>query len=301
MDFLNKSTELLDYVGWECADQVLPSLVPGLVSAQRSEERSSWRQPIDLVELLEAAFAELPESVPAESEWQPPDEFTDILLDDDPSVVIDAIGQAIGAGATPAQLARAICRAAATRVAQFSTSNEFSDWNTVHHTYTYANAVHQLCQRTDSVALYKAIYDGAVNVYLDRFLNTPPARIPDPDADAGDSDELCEELLSTFDEEGGVDRAGRLVARYLNADGDRSRLYRTLGEGLVREDANFHTLQNVEVAFQQAALASTPADARLHLIATARYLAAHTPTRREAEQTFTIASRLHRGERIHET
>jgi hypothetical protein len=35
-------------------------------------------------------------------------------------------------------------------------------------------------------------------------------------------------------------------------------------------------------------------------MATARYMAAHFPTRREAEQTFAIAERLHRGEAVHE-
>jgi hypothetical protein len=35
-------------------------------------------------------------------------------------------------------------------------------------------------------------------------------------------------------------------------------------------------------------------------MAPARYMAAHFPTRREAEQTFSIATRLHRGERLHE-
>ena len=65
---------------------------------------------------------------------------------------------------------------------------------------------------------------------------------------------------------------------------------------LLREDAGFHPRQNVEAAF-------TRYDAgrgRVHLIATARYLAAPTPTRREGEQTFRIAERLNRGEAIHE-
>jgi hypothetical protein len=39
---------------------------------------------------------------------------------------------------------------------------------------------------------------------------------------------------------------------------------------------------------------------QLALIATARYLSAHFPTRREREQTFDIACRLHRGERLHD-
>jgi len=36
------------------------------------------------------------------------------------------------------------------------------------------------------------------------------------------------------------------------------------------------------------------------LMACARYMAAHFPTRRSNEQTFSIATRLHRGERLHE-
>ncbi len=36
------------------------------------------------------------------------------------------------------------------------------------------------------------------------------------------------------------------------------------------------------------------------LVATARWLAARYPTRRAQEQTFAIATRLHRGEALHE-
>jgi hypothetical protein len=36
------------------------------------------------------------------------------------------------------------------------------------------------------------------------------------------------------------------------------------------------------------------------LIAAARYLAAHAPTARAQGQTYSIALRLHRGERIYE-
>jgi predicted ArsR family transcriptional regulator len=61
--------------------------------------------------------------------------------------------------------------------------------------------------------------------------------------------------------------------------------------------------QNVEAAFEQYDDRSArDADdrARVHLLATARYLSAHTPTRRAGEQTFKIAERLNRGEKIHE-
>ncbi len=303
IDLLNKACETLDHVGWERADELLPALVPGLASARRSEERSSWRQPVDLAELLDEAFEELPDRLDAgetADEWRPEEGFEETLLSDDPSVIVAALNEAIEAGASARALADRVARAAAVRVARFSTGNEFRDWNTVHHTYTYANAVCGLARRTNGEGCYRAIYDGAMDVYLDRFLNTPPATIPEPREVDESPEELLSALLETFDEEGEVSEAGRHVADYLDSGGDPGALKRALGGALLREDANFHTLQNVEAAFEGFDR-DGPEAGRIHLVATARYLAAHTPTRREREQTFTIASRLHRGEEIHES
>ena len=41
-------------------------------------------------------------------------------------------------------------------------------------------------------------------------------------------------------------------------------------------------------------------EAGLPLIAAARYLAAHAPTTRSQRQTFELARRLHRGDRLYE-
>ncbi|MFB6254662.1 MAG: Rieske (2Fe-2S) protein, partial [Halobacteriaceae archaeon] len=109
-----------------------------------------------------------------------------------------------------------------------------------------------------------------------------------------------EQLMDTFDEEGTVNPAGQATADYIAAGGDIGRLRSTLGEALLREDAGFHTLQNIEAAFKQAELATDDSRRNIYYIACSRYLAAHTPTRREAEQTFKIAERLNRGEKIHE-
>ncbi|MCL7416496.1 MAG: Rieske (2Fe-2S) protein [Halalkalicoccus sp.] len=300
MDFLNKACETLDHVGWERADDLLLALVPGLANAERSEERSSWRQPVDLAALLEESFEDLPDRIEAgeNSERTPPDGLLETLLSADPQGIVSALDGEIEGGASAARLADRVAEAAATRLAQFGTGNEFRDWNTVHHTYTYANAVCGLARRADGEGIYRAIYDGAMNVYLDRFLNTPPTPIPEPREVETDHETLLDDLLETFDEEGEVNRAGRVVADYLDSGGDTGELKRALGGALLREDANFHTLQNVEAAFEQA---ERTGETRLHLLATARYLAAHTPTRREREQTFRIATRLHRGEKLHET
>ena len=304
LDFINKAFETLDHVGWERADDVLPSLVPGLAAASRAEESSSWRQPIDVAQLCFDAAESIPALVEegAGSTWNEPDDFIETLLGDDPHAVVAALTDAIANGASAATLASVVTTAAARRVAQFGTSNEFRDWNTVHHTYTYANAVHGGTLRTDATDVYRGVIDAAMKVYLDRFLNMPPAPIPEPDTSTRDPEDVLADLLETFeverDEE--VDRAGRFTGEFLDAGGDAARLKRALGEALLREDVGFHTRQNVEAAFTQHDRQDDPDRARLHLVATARYLAAHTPTRRAGEQTFRIAERLHRGEKIHE-
>jgi hypothetical protein len=56
----------------------------------------------------------------------------------------------------------------------------------------------------------------------------------------------------------------------------------------------------VEAAARQHELLKDTDEAGLPLVAAARYLAAHAPTARSQRQTYEIARRLHRGERIYE-
>jgi nitrite reductase/ring-hydroxylating ferredoxin subunit len=302
MDFVNKACEALDHVGWDAAEHVLPSLVRGLAAAERSEELSSWRQPVDLAATLAETFEGLDGLIAAGdgADWTEPDGFVETLHGDDPAAVVGALEEAIREGATVEELAGAVAYAAGERVAKFSTANEFSDWNTVHHTFTYANAVHQLAGRTDATELYRGVFDAAVNVYLDRFLNTPAAPVPDPAPAETDAAAELEALADSFDVEGEVNAAGRHAAHYLDAGGDAAELKERLGAALLREDAGFHTFQALEAGFAQHDVQADPDRRRTLLVAVARYLSAHFPTRREREQTFTIADRLHRGEKIHE-
>ncbi|MFC7135190.1 MULTISPECIES: Rieske (2Fe-2S) protein [Salinibaculum] len=302
LDFVNKACETLDHVGWEKVPDVLASTVEQFTDAARAEERSEWRQPVDVAALVFDAHDSLNDLVAAgEGEtWARPDGFVDTLLGDDPETIMDAVEGGIRDGASAEQLTDAVARAATRRVAHFGTSNEFRDWNTVHHTFTYANAGHELARRTDAIEAYRPALDGAMSVYLDRFLNQPAAPIPDPDGSDRSPERIRTELLDSFDEQGRVDEAGALVAEHFAAGGDSPDLIQTLGKVLLREDPQFHTLQNVEAAVRRFERADSEAARRLPLIATARYMAAHFPTRRASEQTFSIASRLHRGEAIHE-
>ena len=143
VDFINKAFELLDRIGWEHAADVLPSLIPQLSRAQRSEEQNSWRSPVDLVALLSAAFDSLDQLLEEGrgAEWKRDGEFTEKLLQDDPGTIVAALNEALKQGARPVQLAEAVAQAAALRVSRFHVQNEFSDWISVLHTFSYANAL----------------------------------------------------------------------------------------------------------------------------------------------------------------
>src|SRR5436305_3458491 len=97
---------------------------------------------------------------------------------DDPHAVIGAIRSAILEGARPEQLSKALAYAAALRIARFGKANEFADWITALHTFTYCNALHQAVKRCPTPHLLRGVFHGAMAVYLDRFLNVPPARLP---------------------------------------------------------------------------------------------------------------------------
>src|SRR5260221_586180 len=110
------------------------------------------------------------------------------------------------------------------RICHFTTANEFSDWITVLHTFTYANALHQTLKRVSSnegapsAELVRGLFHGALRVYLDRFLNIPSGALPGERADLDDlpteESELRERFLLTLDRQAQIHEAGRIVARY---------------------------------------------------------------------------------------
>jgi hypothetical protein len=185
-------------------------------------------------------------------------------------------------------------------VARFHTGNEFGDWDTALHSFTFANAVHQGLRRSPSPELLRGAFDAALSVYLDRFLNVPAARLPEPGGQVEGPEAVLAELPGLLDRQQQVNEAGELVARYLRGGGQPERLLAVLGQALLREDRDFHTVQMVEAAFRQyGLLRGSPAGANV-LVAAARYLAAHAPTVRAQGQTYQTARRLQRGERLHD-
>ncbi len=302
LDFVNKALEALDTAGWERAESVLGSLPAQLAGAERMEESNSWRNPVDLVALLEQAFADLPRALDAgrqiRGRWDGRAELVDTLLEGEAQAIVHGLLEALRQGASEVELASAVSFAAATRIARFPTSNEFGDWDTALHTFTFANAVEQGLRRSASPSLVRGVFDAAASVHLDRFLSVPARRLPTPDPDA-DPDALLRDLPVLLDRQQQVEEARTLAASFLAADSEPRRLVAALGAALVREDRNFHTIQCVEAAIRQHELLGGTGEAALPLVAAAGYLAAHATTNRSQRQTFEIARRLHRGEQLY--
>jgi nitrite reductase/ring-hydroxylating ferredoxin subunit len=325
LDFINKAFECLDLIGWEHASAVLPTIVGQMVAARGAEESTAWRQPVDLVALCEEATGQLPQlfaagrGVHSASQtrvtraygWSHHAALARELLGDDPARIVDALKAAIRAGAAPADLSRSLAYAAALRVARFGNANEHADWETAHHVFTYANAIDQMLKRigtTDTdgqVTAVRSVLHGAMALYLTRYLNVPPARIPGEGAERldelpADAEMIRAALLDAFDRQRQVDLVARLVARHLTLGHSSQALIATLARALLREDAGFHAYQMLEAGVRQSATWGDTDEGRHILIAVARYLAAHSPTERAALQTADIAQRLMRGGELHQ-
>lgn len=299
-DFTNKAFEALDIAGWDYAEMVLPSLVRGYAIASRMEENNAWRNPTDLVAILESTFEQLPPQPISNGRWQGGMGLVEILLGQSPYDIADAMLNALQEGCGWVELAEWVSYAAARRIAHFHISNEFGDWDTALHTFTFANAIEQGLRRSPSVELLRGVFDAAMNIYLDRFLNIPSTPLPHTKGQIDNPDELLAALADLLNRQQQVNQAGALVAHYLSHGGAPQPLLATLGGLLLREDRDFHTIQMVEAAFKQYSRLQGTEMGKYALVAAARYLAAHAPTVRAEGQTFHIAQRLHRGEHLFE-
>src|SRR6516225_10569676 len=110
------------------------------------------------------------------------------------NAVLAAVCSAARDGASGDDLGRSLSYAAALRVARFGTANEHGDWESAHHVFTYCNAVHQGLKRISADPelaghqndLLRAVLHGATAIYLIRYLNVPPPRLPGEDGDASE-------------------------------------------------------------------------------------------------------------------
>jgi len=255
-----------------------------------------------LAALVWAAREELPglyDQGSSKSDWKDEDNLAKAMLGDDPVDILESIKEAIRSGATPESLGSAVAYAAFLRMAHFHVSNEFRDWDTVHNTLTAANALHQALKRSPSVELLRGVFDTAISIYLNRFLNMPSQPLPETESTPVDGESIIAQVAERMDVRQQVDGVAQLVSRYLTGGGDSGRVLETLGHLMLREDSGFHSFQLIDAGFQQYRVRQGTESGRHVLIAVARFLAAHAPTPRAVGQTYQIALRLHRGEELY--
>jgi hypothetical protein len=93
-------------------------------------------------------------------------------------------------------------------------------------------------------------------LYLARYLNVPPARVPGDGGEPLDdlpanADKIRIALLDAFDRQRQVDLAARLVARHLMLGHSVQALIATLARALLRENAVFHASQARDASVRQ--------------------------------------------------
>ena len=305
LDLSNKAFELLEFIGWEYATEILPLIVEHLTQSRSEEEQGTWRAPIDLVELIRAAEDALRKNPPrmwAGAVCKP--DFCSQVLGEHPQAIIRAVVEALNQGVPPVDLARHLTLAAAWRLARFPESNDIEDWFAPMHTFSFCNALHRVLARGETRSeLVRGLFHGAMSIYVDRFLNVPSAKLPSeqplenlPTA----ADELRETILSALDQRKEWSEVPRLVQRYLRLGHPEAKLIDTLIFAAVREDLDFHSLQVFEAGFTQVE-EWPPASAERELLyaAICRHLAAHCPTRRSSSQSVAVALRLQKGEEVY--
>ena len=143
-----------------------------------------------------------------------------------------------------------------------------------------------------------------MSVYMDRFLNVPPARIPSErnikPGPKDDPDALLERLLELLNQRSNIDDAAAVTATYVKSGHPIELLVNTLTLATIREDLDFHSLQVLDAGVQQCAAWQDAAVIENIMVGVTRNLAAHCPTRRAGQQTARIAAKLQRGEAVYE-
>ena len=301
LDFANKMFEALDYVEWQGAHEMLRPIVVDLVSRTRHEETSRWA---DAVPVLEPVFDRL-DDIWTENQSSHASfdiaEFAQTMLGSEFAPIVAEIERKLRAGVNPTEICRAMTYASAIRTARFHLKNE-GDWHDVANIYSYAHALYCAFHYAPSKELLRGIFHGAVFLAYVRWLNMPAARIPTPEQRLDEefvSVEKMLERLQEFADFQKVYEAEILVSQFLEAGHDVSKLRRTLAHILLREDAELHMFQVLEVAFRHYDLSDDPIEKRMHLLAATRYITAQKLMKGILWSTEN-AERLARGELLSE-
>lgn len=306
LDFTNKLFELIHYIGTDHSYDILPLILNTLTKSRGAEENSNWKHPVNIVDKLEEINQNLDQlfSIKENLEWSEHSNLIKILQEDNPLATIDYIKKSILDGAPIHIITKCISYAAALRLARFSSSNEIRDWFNVQHTFNYCNAVHQSLKRSRSPEILISIFHAAISVYMDRFLNIPPKKLPRElnqyDSLPDTKTELLEQILNSFDQKADQELAAKLTSRYIQSKFPVNELIDKLTYATVREDLDFHPLQNLEAGVQQYFEWEGQPEAEDIIVGVVRQLAAFCPTNRNTIRNGKTALKLSDHKKLYE-
>ena len=301
LDFGNKMFEALDYVDWEDAHEILRPIVVDLVDRTRHEETSRWADAVPVLEPIFTRLNDIWKQNQVNEASLDISEFTQTMLGNDFVPIVAEIEEKLRAGVKPTDICRAMTYASAIRVARFHLKNE-GDWHDVANIYSYAHALYCVFQYAPSAELLRGIFHGAVFLSYLRWLNMPAARIPKPGQRLDETYDSADKMLDRLQEFADFQKvyeAEILVNQYLEEGHDVRKLRSTLAHILLREDAELHMFQVLEVAYRHYELSDDPEEKRMHLLAATRYITAQKLMKNILWSTEN-AERLARGELLSE-
>ncbi len=156
--YCQKAFELLDMIGWERADTVLPYLVPTIVYGTR-EDLLPYTRPF--VRALAATDVAGLAALPADRNWRDDGTLLATLLGKDRKGVVPAVADALRAGAGVDGILDVVVQTVGERMMRYDLVGERDllddfGWLDITHGLTYAHAArwhHELCPGPDTVRL----------------------------------------------------------------------------------------------------------------------------------------------------
>ncbi len=140
--YCQKAFELLEMIGWERADTVLPHLLPTIIYGTR-EDLLPYMRPF--MRTLHDADLDALCALPTDSSWRDDGTLLATLLGNDRRRIVPAVSQGLAEGAGVDGVLDAVVRAVSERMMRYDTSGEIDllddfGWLDITHGLTYAHA-----------------------------------------------------------------------------------------------------------------------------------------------------------------
>ena len=303
-----KVFDLLDKVGWQHAEDLLPAHLFRMVNGTREDLLPDWTQFRERLHAIKPRFEEL-----LQRQGQPAgqpvvmSELVAVVLDGTPTEMFQALTEALELGSPLELIVNALSQAAAERLLRFDCRHDAdidlqAGWLDVTHLLTFVNALRHATERFQEPELLNFVF------YAGRFVSNaktldlqPGERIATDAISSEDTTQAkLEQLLVAMAEYQDAEAVGLLV-EYLESGESIADLRASLVEPVILDPAVraivvAHVIKMTVAAFEEhTALESEPRP--LALPALIRFLASPIVERRIAQRTHEAINFVGRGQK----